>query len=146
MLPVVLSSQQNIEFTKENFPDKKSELKTALKNLEKGNSYYLADDYIKYLSLDYYLKAYSFNPNNTLLNYRLGNAFLHAANKTRALEYLKKAFQMNPDIDSAITFYLGEASHLNHDFDNAIAYYNLYKSSSKRHVIMGKNWLPIRFV
>ena len=46
MLPVVLSSQQNIEFTKENFPDKKSELKVALKNLEKGNSYYLADDFI----------------------------------------------------------------------------------------------------
>ena len=133
MLPVILSSQQNIEFTKDNFPNKKSELKTALKNLEKGNSYYLADEYIKYLSLDFYLKAYSFNPNNIVLNYRIGNAFLHAANKTRALEYLKKAYEMNPEIDSAITFYLGEASHLNHDFDNAISFYNLYKSSPKRH-------------
>ncbi|MEX1189325.1 MAG: OmpA family protein [Bacteroidia bacterium] len=127
-LPLNLFSQQNVEFTKANFPNAKSELKQANRNLETGDSYYLAADYLKYLAIDYYLQANTFNPSNALLNFRLGHSYLHSPNKFKALEFLKKAYTINPNVDNEITFYLGEAYHLNHEFDKAIEYYNLYKA------------------
>jgi outer membrane protein OmpA-like peptidoglycan-associated protein len=127
-LPMAVFSQQNVEFTKANFPNAKSELKQAIRNLETGDSYYLAADYLKYLAVDYYLKANAFNPNNALLNFRLGHSYLNSPNKYKALAYLQKAYSINPSVDNEITFYLGEAFHLNHEFDNAIEYYNLYKA------------------
>lgn len=132
MLPVFMSAQQNVDFTKANFPEKKAELKEAVKNIEIGDSYYLAADYLKYLAVDYYVKANNFNPNNALLNFRLGHSYLNSPNKYKALDFLRKAYQMNPNIDPEITFYLGEAYHLNHDFDNAIKYYSLYKTVAEK--------------
>jgi outer membrane protein OmpA-like peptidoglycan-associated protein len=127
-LPLAVFSQQNVEFTKANFPNAKSELKQAIRNLETGDSYYLAADYLKYLAVDYYLKANAFNPNNSLLNFRLGHSYLNSPNKYKALAYLQKAYALNPTVDNEITFYLGEAFHLNHEFDKAIEFYNLYKT------------------
>jgi outer membrane protein OmpA-like peptidoglycan-associated protein/tetratricopeptide (TPR) repeat protein len=132
MLPVILNAQQNVEFTKANFPDNKAGLKEAINNIETGDSYYLAADYLKYLAVEYYVKANGFNSNNALINFRLGHSYLNSPNKYKALEFLRKAYQMNPAIDPEITFYLGEAYHLNHDFDNAIKYYSLYKSVAEK--------------
>lgn len=123
-----LASQQNVEFIKSNFPNSKSELKQAIRDLETGDSYYLAADYLKYLAIDYYLKANTFNPNNDVLNFRIGHSYLHSPNKFKALAYLEKAYKMNPKVDNEVTFYLGEAYHLNHEFDKAIEFYTLYKS------------------
>lgn len=127
-LPFLGHSQQNVDFTKSNFPNDKSGLKDAIRNFDSGDSYYLAADYLKYLAVDYYLKANTFNPNNALLNFRLGHSYLNSPNKFKALDYLRKAYQLNPSIDNEITFYLGEAYHLNHEFDKAIEYYTRYKS------------------
>lgn len=128
IISMPLASQQNVEFIKSNFPNSKSELKQAVRNLETGDSYYLAADYLKYLAIDYYLKANAFNPNNALLNFRIGHSYLHSPNKFKALAYLEKAYKMNPNVDNEVTFYLGEAYHLNHEFDKAIEFYTLYKS------------------
>jgi len=122
------TAQQNVDFTKANFPNDKGGLKDAIRNFESGDSYYLTADYLKYLAIDYYLKANAFNPNNALLNFRIGHSYLNSPNKFRALDYLKKAYQINPAVDNEITFYLGEAYHLNHEFDKAIEFYTLYKA------------------
>jgi outer membrane protein OmpA-like peptidoglycan-associated protein len=133
LMPICLSAQiKNVEFTKANFPNNKAELKQAIKNLETGDSYYLTADYLKYLAVDFYLKAYAFNPNNALLCYRLGISYLNSPNKYKALEYLEKAYRIDPSVDNDITFYLGEANHLNHEFDKAIEYYTLYKKVPER--------------
>ena len=124
----LLNAQQNVEFKKENFPNDKSGLKEALKNIKAGDDYYLTADYLKYLAIEFYLKAYNFNPNNDLLNFKLGVSYLNSPNKYKSLDFLKKGYQLNPKVDNEITFYLGESYHLNHDFDNAIKYYSLYKA------------------
>lgn len=131
-VPVWLAAQHNVEFKKENFPGDKKGLKNAVKNIERGDSYYEAEDYIKYLAIDYYLLANNFNPDNALLNFKLGVCYLNSPNKYRSLEYLKKSYQLNPKIDPHITFHLGEAYHLNHDFDNAIKYYGMYKTVAEK--------------
>src|SRR5690606_15882977 len=113
-----LLAQTDVEFSKSNFEDKKG-LKEAQKNISAGDDYFNYADYTKYMAIDYYLKANEFNPNNAALNYKLGISYLNSPNKFQSLEYLKKAYQLNPKINPNITFYLGEAYHLNHEFDNA---------------------------
>lgn len=132
LVPFILSAQPNVEFTRDNFPNDKPGLKQALKNIDRGDEFYLADDYIKYLAIDHYLKAYQFNPNNAQLNFKLGICYLHSPNKHKSLEYLKRAYQINPQIDPHISYYLGKAHHLNHEFDEAIHYYTLYKGVSPK--------------
>ena len=127
-ISTLLEAQQNIEFTKANFSSNKSGLKEANKNIQLGDSYYLAGDYLKYMAIDYYLKANAFNPSNALLNFKLGDCYLNSPNKYKSLDFLKKAYQLDPNVDAEITFFLGEAYHLNHDFDDAIKYYSLYKA------------------
>jgi len=134
ILHVPLFAQQNVEFKKENFPNDKSGLKDANQNIKIGDDYYLTADYLKYLAIDYYLKAFNFNPNNDVLNFKLGVSYLNSPNKFKSLDFLKKAYQLNPKVDPEITFYLGESYHLNHDFDNAIKYYTLYKSVPEKKV------------
>jgi outer membrane protein OmpA-like peptidoglycan-associated protein len=124
----LLTAQQNVEFDKRNFGNDKAGLRLALRGIETGDLYYYGPDYIKYLAIEPYLRASSFNPNNALLNFKLGICYLNSPNKFRALDYLRRAYQLNPAVDMHITFYLGEAYHLNHDFDNAIKYYTQYKS------------------
>jgi outer membrane protein OmpA-like peptidoglycan-associated protein len=85
-----------------------------------------------YIAIDYYLKANAFNPNNASLNFKLGICYLNSPNKFKSLDFLRKAYQLNPAIDPHITFNLGEAYHLNHDFENAIKYYSLYKGVQEK--------------
>ncbi len=122
-------AQQNVDFTKENFPTDKKGLKDAINNIETGDTYFYNADYTMYIAIDYYLKANTFNPNNALLNFKLGICYLNSPNKYKSLDFLTKAYSLNNEVDPHINFHLGEAYHLNHDFDNAIKYYALYRSS-----------------
>jgi len=135
VLPFAALGQKDTEFSKANFEDKKG-LKEAERNINSGDGFYTYEydsgDNLKYLAIDYYLKANNFNPNNSMLNFKLGICYLSSPNKYKALDYLKKAYQLKPDIDEHIAFYLGEAYHLNHDFDNAIKYYTLYKGVKEK--------------
>jgi outer membrane protein OmpA-like peptidoglycan-associated protein len=132
--PLLTYSQQNVEFDLKNFPGEKKAVRDALRFIEAGDSYYLAEDYVKYLAIEYYLAAQAFNPNNAQLNFKIGICYLYSPNKYRSLEYLKRAYQINPKIDEHIAFYLGEAYHLNHQFEDAIRFYTMYKSVQDKKI------------
>lgn len=123
------AQQRDVEFKKENFPNDKSGLKEALKNIERGDEFYTGPSYLLFKAADYYLLANAFNPNNSELNFRIGISFLNSPNKFKALPYLQKAYDIKPNIDPLITYRLAEAFHYNHDFDNAIKYYNLSRAA-----------------
>jgi outer membrane protein OmpA-like peptidoglycan-associated protein len=131
-LTISAFSQQNVDFTKENFPNDKKGLKDAINNIETGDTYFYNADYTMYIAIDYYLKANTFNPNNALLNYKLGICYLNSPNKYKSLDFLTKAYSLDKNVDPHINFNLGEAYHLNHDFDKAIEYYSLYRSVSEK--------------
>ena len=84
-------AQQNVEFNKENFPEDKKGLKDAINNIETGDSYFFNADYTMYIAIDYYLKANTFNPNNALLNFKLGICYLNSPNKYKSLDFLNKS-------------------------------------------------------
>ena len=122
-------AQTNVEFTKENFPDK-TKLKEALHAIEDGDEYF-NDPYAMQghfrLALKEYLKADKLNPNNALLNYKIGYCYMYTVKKMYAIKYLEKAKKLNPDVNPKLYFILGEAYHLEYDFDYAIKYYEAYK-------------------
>lgn len=124
---------QNIEFDKKNFPNNKKELKEALKEFSYGDDLYndaIVPNSGNYtIALDHYLKAQVFNPNNALLNYRIGRCYLNSYDKSKAATYLENALKLDPKVDPNIHYQLGLAYHLNYQFDDAIKEYTTFKAS-----------------
>jgi len=126
---------QNIEFEKANFPNDKNGLKEAKRNLEDGDAYFnksQKDGYRLYSdALEFYLKANNFNPENALLNYRIGVCYLNSAWKQKSLFHLEKAYKINSNIDEDIHYNLGCAYHINMEWEKAIKEYQLYRPTIK---------------
>ena len=124
-----LNAQQNVEFTKANFPNLKAELKEALANIKEGDKIYNQGPYFYAQALPYFLKANNFNPNNAILNYKIGNCLLQSPQKAKAIEHLEKAQKLKPDIGSGIYFSLATAYQNNLQWDKAIDLYKTYKAT-----------------
>ncbi|MBI4929593.1 MAG: PD40 domain-containing protein [Bacteroidetes bacterium] len=126
---------QNVEFEKANFPNDKSGLKDAKRNIDDGDSYFnksQKEGYRLYnLALPLYVKANNFNSNNGLLNYKIGVCYLNSAFKQKALPFLEKAYKLNPTAGENIRYYLGQAYQMNMDWDKAIQRYQEYKAAIK---------------
>ncbi|MDU0369217.1 OmpA family protein [Hymenobacter endophyticus] len=114
---------QSVEFSKDRFGNDKEGLKAALKEIKLGDEAYDLDPPRYEQALPHYLAAQKFNPNNAQLNFKIGESYLHSGFKPRALEYLQKAYQLNPDVDPRIHYALGRGLHLNGKWDEAIAEY-----------------------
>jgi hypothetical protein len=69
---------QNIEFTKEFFKEDKEGLKKAKDNIELGDIEYNKGTYFFKQAIDPYLEANKFNPNNALLNFKIGQCYLYS--------------------------------------------------------------------
>ena len=78
-------SAQNIEFTKSNFPNKKKELKAALKDIKEGDKLFIQGPGMYLEAIEYYFKAYEFNPNNAEINYKIGTCYLFTIDKTNLI-------------------------------------------------------------
>lgn len=146
---------QNIEFTKDNFKANKDGLKNALKMIEEGDQLFKQGDEMMELSfkegyrfynnasamykhaIPSYMIAQSFNPNNALLNFKIGWCMLFSNTKTKAIPYLEKAYSLNPSVDPRIQYALGRGYHLNLEWEKAIKAYNIYKQT-----LVGKDAAP----
>lgn len=129
-LPLFSFSQGNVEFEKKNFPDKKDELKEAIKEIREGDAIWdMNAPNIYPVAIPHYLKAQNFNPNNALLNLRIGIAYLQTHEKGKAYEYITKAYNLNPAVDKKIRFYTGWVYHLRSEWDKAITEYQGYQAT-----------------
>lgn len=118
---------QDVPFEKDYFKDDKDGLKDALNAIKEGDKIFdMGPTYYKDAK-EFYQKAQDFNPNNARNNYRLGACYLMSVDKFKALPFLKKAEQLNPNIDRELYYYLGQAYNYNHDFDDAIAAFSRYR-------------------
>lgn len=125
-------SAQNVDFKKENFVGQKKEMKKAIKNIKKGDYCFNEDMKGKYAeALDYYLLANSFNPNNAILNYKIGVCYLRSFYKNNALIYLETAQRLNANASPELNYYLGKAYQYNYMFEEAIAKYKEYLAANK---------------
>jgi outer membrane protein OmpA-like peptidoglycan-associated protein/tetratricopeptide (TPR) repeat protein len=125
------TSAQNIEFTKENFKENKDGLKEAKRNIEEGDKLYEMGSVFYKQAIDPYLKAQSFNPNNALLNFKLGKSYLYSNFKLKSIPYLEKALQLNPNVDPQMHYVIAKAYHLDMQWDKAISEYKAFQATLK---------------
>ena len=121
------AAAQNVDFTKENFKDNKDGLKEARRNMEEGDKFMDQGTMFFKQALAPFLLAQKFNPNNAILNFRIGHCYLYSNNKVKSLSYLEKALSLNPVVDPLIHFLLGQSYHLNMQWHKAIAEFNLFQ-------------------
>ncbi len=124
---------QTVEFNKYNFPNHKDQMSVALKNIKEGDKYYDNGPGTYHLAITEYLQANDFNPKNALLNYKIGRCYMYDNDKTNAIKYLEKAYEIDPrislDMDyNNVNYLLARAYHLNYEFDKAIEKYTEHKN------------------
>jgi outer membrane protein OmpA-like peptidoglycan-associated protein len=78
-------------------------------------------------ALDIFLKAVTNNPKNVRANYMLGKCYLETNQKTNALNYLDKAYKLNPKAEDDILYLLASCYHAIYKFDLALDFYSKYK-------------------
>lgn len=117
---------QNKDFIRKNFRNNLEGYKKAMDSIKKGDSYYAKGKHYYRYAIPYYLSAEKFNPDNAMLNYKIGKCMIYSPSKTEAAQYLVKAIQLNPMIVADAHYYLARAYHLNMYWDKAKEEYNTY--------------------
>ena len=129
ILPIFGSSQNSVEFKKANFKNNKSEMKSAILDYEDGDYYYNLGVANVETALDYYIKANTFNPNNALLNYKIGLCYLDIRPTSKAIYYFEKAYKLDTIVHEHYNYYYARALHINMQFTEAIAKYIEFKNN-----------------
>ena len=132
-LSVTRLSGQSVDFNKYNFPSHKDQLSKALENIKQGDKYYESGEGMYHLAIIQYLKANEFNPQNALLNYKIGRCYSYYNDKTDAIKYFEKAYEIDPRISLDMTYndvnyLMATAYHLDYQFDKAIEKYKEHKN------------------
>lgn len=125
MLP--LNAQQApLRIKKKEFKQAEYGFKEAWYAVRDGNRMYSAGPGSYRDARELYLKAYEYNPNHPELNYMIGKCYLFTDNKFESIKYIKKAFELKPEVSADIHLLLGMAYHQINEFDNALEEYNLF--------------------
>jgi len=120
---------QEIEVKKGDYRSK-DDYKKAKELIKQGETFYAMDTRGGYRqALDFYLDAYPLNPNNDMLNYKIGKCYLNSIQKIKCIKYFEKAFELNHYIAADIMLMLARGYHLSYKFDKAIEYYKKYKNT-----------------
>jgi len=123
---LTLNAQVNKEFDKNNFADKEG-LKVAKNAIKTGDDIMSRGDETMYnQAIPHYEVAQKFNPDNALLNFKLGMCYLESLTKPKCLEYFQRSHQLDPAVHDMIQYYLGRGYHLNADWDKATEAYRAY--------------------
>jgi outer membrane protein OmpA-like peptidoglycan-associated protein/tetratricopeptide (TPR) repeat protein len=125
----ITSFAQNVEFTKENFKDNKDGLKEAKNNIEAGDKFFELGSIFYKQAIDPYLLAYKFNPNNALLNFKIGKSYLYSNHKLKGIPYLEKALKLNPNVDPQVHYVMAKVYHLDMQWDKAISEYKAFQAT-----------------
>ena len=127
-------SAQSVAFNKYNFPNNKEQMSNALSNIKAGDKLYDEGPGVFPLAIDEYLKANKFNPDNALLNYKIGRCFFIENDKSQAIKYFEKAIELDKRITldmeyNDVNWLLAKAYHLDFQFDKAIEKYKEHKNA-----------------
>jgi outer membrane protein OmpA-like peptidoglycan-associated protein len=152
----VTGFSQSVEFEKGNFPGRKEELKDASRKLEVGidfysqgrtefedfkKSYVAVNKYFPVSVHDYRRAGYTlfrsalaplsdanrFNPKNAKLNYMLGFIWFNTEPTNKeTLRFFETAYELDPNSEPDLEYWLGWTYQLNTEWDKAIKVYADY--------------------
>lgn len=120
---------QNVEFKKGQLNASPGDIRKAKSEIKIGDEYYLQGHYYYKDALRHYLIAQQVNPNNALLNFKIGYCYIYSPQKAKSLEHFKKAQTLDPKFGNVVNFALGWGYHVNLDWDNAIKHYKMYRET-----------------
>ena len=137
-----LLAAQDTPFSKKYFKNKKKELKIAQQNIDQGDIFWekgvvetlLFRDAVTIFenALFYYEKANNFNPNSSVLNYKIGTSLLYTNRKEFAFSYLEKALSLSDKLPSNSLFYYAMTLQLKERYVEAIDYYEKFINDTKK--------------
>jgi outer membrane protein OmpA-like peptidoglycan-associated protein/tetratricopeptide (TPR) repeat protein len=124
-------AQKNIEYNKENFPENRESLQSAKRAIRKGDIYLDNEKYNE--ALTRYEIAQNFNPENSLINYKIGLCYFNTDQDSLARLAFEKAFSLNNSIAEDIHFYLARSNHFTCNFETAIDNYSIEMDSALKN-------------
>jgi tetratricopeptide (TPR) repeat protein len=128
LLVVTNVTAQDIEFKKKNFTDEAG-FNEAQAYLKKGDDLFVKQKKWLYAqALEFYLKANNFNPNNSILNFKIGICYLNSSDKALSLNYFIKAQSLKPTVDTKIEYAIAQGYNYSLQFDEAIQHYKKFDS------------------
>ncbi len=138
----VVALAQNVEFKSANFKEDKEGLKKAEDAIKKGDEFLALGNEAIFLvqspglnfqkALKEYMIAQKFNPKNGQLNFKIGVCYANSTDPFKSIEYLKKAFNLDPACDPFMNYYLGYSLQLEEKFDEASKAYIEFETGYKK--------------
>ncbi len=126
------SKDENLKIEKKTFMiegSNKDIFKEAWKNINSAELLYYDEPPRYDQALELYLKAYRYNPNVAILNYKIGICYINTVQKAKSIEYFEKAYKLDEYVASNVLYYLGRSYHLNGQWEKAIDAYQKYQKS-----------------
>lgn len=87
----------------------------------------MQDTKVLTLAREYYVLAAEADPQNIYANYMAGTTYLKTTDKSKAVKFLLKTYQLDPKYKFNLLFLIGEAYQFGYEFETAIDYYNQYQ-------------------
>ncbi|HMG90927.1 MAG TPA: OmpA family protein, partial [Chryseolinea sp.] len=94
-----------------------------------GDKYYGKKDYKNPMSS--YMAAFEMNPDDALVNFKIGLTYLYSETKSKAASYIDKAYRLNPAVNPDIDYHLGIAFQNTNEFKKAIEHFERFKKKKK---------------
>ncbi len=87
------------------------------------------------------------DPSNVEANFMTGETFLKTTNKAKAVPYLLKAYQLDPNYQFNLLYLIGQAYQFGYEFKTAIGYYKQYEKKLEANTgYRGLNKTPLSSV
>lgn len=107
-----------------------SQAQSSEEDLQKADRYFLRKDYEN--ALKRYQDVLEGNANDPGIYFRAGIASLNQENFRQAVEYLEKAYALQPDVDEDISYHLGTALQKDHQYAKAREQFEILRVKNKR--------------
>lgn len=86
-----------------------------------------------------FILATQANPKNAKAQLMAGQSIMLSVQKEKSLEYFRRAWKLDQNVDADILFYLGQAYHYSEKFDSAIMFYDRYNRILSRSLNFEKS-------
>lgn len=83
-------------------------------------------------AIEKFQQALKINPDDALINFKLGTSYLYSDTKSKAAQYIDKAYRLNPNIDTRIDYNLGIAFQNTNNFKGAIEHFETFKKKNPK--------------
>src|SRR5258705_3703540 len=95
-----------------------------------GDKFYSKKNYAS--AVKSYTDALAINPDEAILNFKLGLAYLYPDTKPKAGALIDKAYRLNPAVNSKIDYYLGIAFQNTNEIKKAMQHFEDFKKNNPK--------------